>query len=115
MVTFIIFCIGLSVLIIIVNYVLAPKSLYSEKVSAYECGFDPVGTPRSLFDIHFYLVSILFIIFDSEITFLFPWAAFLNNISNVGFLAALLFIIILTAGLVYEWNLGVLRWKGYTS
>lgn len=114
MITFIIFSIGLSVLIIVVNYVLAPKAFYSEKVSAYECGFDPYGTPRSLFDIHFYLVSILFIIFDLEITFLFPWAAFLKHISNTGFLAAILFIIILIAGLIYEWNLGVLRWKSYT-
>lgn len=115
MTTFVIFCIGLSVLIVIVNYVLAPKSLYSEKVSAYECGFDPYGMPRSLFDIHFYLVSILFIIFDLEITFLFPWAAFLNQISNLGFLVAIVFIVVLTAGLVYEWNLGVLRWKTYTA
>lgn len=114
MITFITFCIGLAVLIVIVNYTLAPKALYSEKVSAYECGFDPYGTPRNLFDIHFYLVSILFIIFDLEITFPFPWAAFLNNISNLGFAAAIIFILILTAGLIYEWNLGVLRWKSYT-
>ena len=80
MVTFIIFCISLSVLIIIVNYVLAPKSLYSEKVSAYECGFDPYGTPRSLFDIHFYLVSILFIIFDLEITFPFSVGGLFKSI-----------------------------------
>jgi len=102
MATFIVLSIGLSALIVIVNYILAPKALYSEKVSAYECGFDPYGTPRNLFDIHFYLVSILFIILDLEITFLFPWAAFLENINNFGFISMLLFLFILTAGLFYE-------------
>ena len=72
MTLFLLISISLPTLIVIVNYVLAPKSYYAEKVSAYECGFDPYGSPRNLFDIHFYLVSILFIIFDLEITFLFP-------------------------------------------
>ena len=102
MVTFIILSIGLATIIVIVNYVLAPKALYSEKVSAYECGFDPYGSPRNLFDIHFYLVSILFIVFDLEITFLFPWVACLNLISNFGFISMFIFLFILIAGLFYE-------------
>lgn len=102
MLTFIIFSIGLATLIVVVNYVLAPKALYGDKVSAYECGFDPYGSPRNLFDIHFYLVSILFIIFDLEITFLFPWAYFLENMSNIGFGAMMTFLLILTLGLYYE-------------
>jgi NADH-quinone oxidoreductase subunit A len=113
MLTFIIFSIGLATLIVVVNYMLAPKALYGDKVSAYECGFDPYGSPRNLFDIHFYLVSILFIIFDLEITFLFPWAYFLENMSNTGFSAMMTFLLILTLGLYYEWNLGALRWKNY--
>jgi len=115
MILFIILSIGLATLIVVVNYALAPKALYSEKVSAYECGFDPFGSPRNLFDIHFYLVSILFIVFDLEITFLFPWVACLDLISNFGFVSMFIFLFILTAGLFYEWNLGVLRWKTYSS
>jgi len=97
-----------------VNYLLAPKALYSEKVSAYECGFDPYGSSRNLFDIHFYIISILFIIFDLEITFLFPWVLTLANINLFGFIAMLIFLAILTLGLAYEWNLGALKWKSYT-
>ena len=115
MAVFIIGSIVLASLIIIVNYVLAPKALYTEKVSAYECGFDPYGSPRALFDIHFYIVSILFIIFDLEITFLFPWVKSVTHINNFGFLSLLGFLFILTVGLAYEWNLGVLKWKRYTE
>ena len=99
---YILLCIGLASLIVVINYVSAPKAFYSEKVSAYECGFDPYGTPRNLFDIHFYLVSILFIVFDLEVTFLFPWAACLHSISNYGAMCAVIFLLILTVGLIYE-------------
>jgi NADH-quinone oxidoreductase subunit A len=115
MITFIIGSILLSFLIVIINYLLAPKAAYGEKLSVYECGFDPKGSPRSLFDIHFYLVSILFIIFDLEITFLFPWAACAYNLSIFGLSSVFIFIIILIIGLVYEWNAGILRWKEYTE
>lgn len=102
MITFIILSLGLAAIIVVVNYVLAPKALYSEKVSAYECGFDPFSSPRNLFDIHFYLVSILFIVFDLEITYLFPWVACLELISNFGIISMFIFLFILTAGLFYE-------------
>jgi NADH-quinone oxidoreductase subunit A len=92
---------------------IATKSFYREKVSAYECGFNPFGSSRSLFDIHFYLISILFIIFDLEIVFLFPWAINLVTISNSGSNAMAIFLIILAMGLFYEWRLGILHWKSY--
>ena len=111
---FFILSIGIAICIVILNYLLAPKALYSNKVSAYECGFDPYGSPRNLFDIHFYLVSILFIVFDLEITYLFPWVACLELIPNFGIISMFIFLAILTAGLFYEWNLGVLRWKNYS-
>lgn len=113
MTLFVFISIGLSAIIVLVNYLLAPKALYGDKVSAYECGFDPFGSPRQLFDIHFYIVSILFIIFDLEITFLFPWVANMEMVSNGGNMAVLIFLIILILGLFYEWATGVLRWKSY--
>ncbi len=102
MTVFVLCSLGLAVLIMAVNYLLAPKALYSEKVSAYECGFDPYGSPRNLFDIHFYLVSILFIIFDLEITFLFPWVISFAHLNTLGFFSMLMFLAILTLGLAYE-------------
>ena len=83
----------------------------AEKISAYECGFDPFDDARSRFDIQFYLVSILFIIFDLEVTFLFPWALTLNKISYFGFWSMMVFLLILTIGFVYEWRKGALDWS----
>ena len=84
---------------------------YPEKLSAYECGFDPFDDARSRFDIRFYLVSILFIIFDLEVAFLFPWAVSLNKIGLFGFWSMMVFLLILTIGFVYEWQKGALDWE----
>ncbi|QNT78879.1 NADH-quinone oxidoreductase subunit A [Entomobacter blattae] len=83
---------------------------YTEKVSAYECGFEAFENARHRFDVRFYLVSILFIIFDLEIAFLFPWAVGLSKIGLFGFLSMVLFLAILTVGFVYEWCKGALEW-----
>lgn len=82
-----------------------------EKVSAYECGFDPFDDARSRFDVRFYLVAILFIIFDLEVTFLFPWAVSLNRIGFFGFWSMMVFLIVLTIGFIYEWKKGALEWE----
>lgn len=87
------------------------SSTYPEKLSAYECGFDPFGDARSRFDIRFYLVSILFIIFDLEVTFFFPWAVPLNKIDLFGFWSMMAFLLILTIGFLYEWKRGALDWE----
>lgn len=82
------------------------SSTYPEKLSAYECGFDPSGDARSRFDIRFYLVSILFIILDPEVTFSFPWAVPLNKIDLFGSWSMMAFLLILTIGFLYEWKRG---------
>jgi NADH-quinone oxidoreductase subunit A len=97
--------------IIVVAAVLGPRRTYSEKASAYECGFEPFGDARDTFDVHFYLVAIMFIIFDIEIAFLFPWAQASWVSSFSARLVALLFLFILAVGLRFEWRLGLLRWK----
>ncbi|WP_374698861.1 NADH-quinone oxidoreductase subunit A [Wolbachia endosymbiont (group B) of Limnophora tigrina] len=83
----------------------------SEKLSTYECGFNPLSGTRKNFDIKFYLVSILFIIFDLEIAFLFPWAVSLSKISYGGFWSMMVFLAILTIGFIYEWCKGALEWE----
>nr|YP_001315092.1 NADH dehydrogenase subunit 3 [Chlorokybus atmophyticus]ABO15133.1 NADH dehydrogenase subunit 3 [Chlorokybus atmophyticus] len=82
-----------------------------EKISAYECGFDPFDDARNRFDVRFYLVAILFIIFDLEVTFLFPWAVTLNRLNLLGFWTMMVFLIILTIGFIYEWKKGALEWE----
>ena len=94
-----------------VPFVLAPRNNDKEKLSTYECGFDPFGDARSKFDIRFYLVAILFIIFDLEIAFLFPWAITLGKIGVVGFVSMMVFLLILTIGFIYEWSKGALEWE----
>ncbi|MDM8335244.1 NADH-quinone oxidoreductase subunit A [Wolbachia pipientis] len=83
----------------------------SEKLSTYECGFNPLSRARKNFDIKFYLVSILFIIFDLEIAFLFPWAVSLSKISYCGFWSMMIFLAVLTIGFIYEWCKGALEWE----
>ena len=97
--------------VVIVAVVLGPRRTYSEKASAYECGFEPFGDARDTFDVHFYLVAIMFIIFDIEIAFLFPWAQASWTASFASRSVALLFLFILAVGLAFEWRLGLLRWK----
>lgn len=83
----------------------------SEKLSAYECGFEAFDDARNKFDVRFYLVAILFIIFDLEVAFLFPWAVSLGEIGMFGFWSMVVFLGVLTVGLVYEWNKGALDWE----
>jgi NADH:ubiquinone oxidoreductase subunit 3 (subunit A) len=102
---------ALACIILGLAFIFATRKADPEKISAYECGFDPFDDARSRFDIQFYLVSILFIIFDLEVTFLFPWALTLNRISYFGFWSMMVFLIILTIGFVYEWKKGALDWS----
>jgi NADH-ubiquinone oxidoreductase chain 3 len=103
----------LSLILTGVSFLFASSSTAHEpeKLSAYECGFDPFDDARSRFDIRFYLVSILFIIFDLEVAFLFPWAVSLNKIGIFGFWSMMIFLLILTVGFVYEWMKGALDWE----
>jgi NADH-quinone oxidoreductase subunit A len=89
----------------------ARQKPYAEKLSAYECGFEAFDDARRRFDVRFYLVSILFIIFDLEVAFLFPWAVSLSRIGLFGFLSMLGFLAVLTVGFLYEWNKGALEWE----
>ncbi|MDG5494508.1 MULTISPECIES: NADH-quinone oxidoreductase subunit A [Azospirillaceae] len=88
-----------------------PKKPDSEKLSAYECGFEAFDDARSKFDVRFYLVAILFIIFDLEVAFLFPWAISLGGIGMFGFWSMMIFLGILTVGFIYEWKKGALEWE----
>jgi NADH:ubiquinone oxidoreductase subunit 3 (subunit A) len=101
----------LAIVLLAVSFVLATRKPDPEKVSAYECGFDPFDDARSRFDVQFYLVAILFIIFDLEVTFLFPWALVLNKVSLFGFWSMMVFLLVLTIGFVYEWRKGALDWS----
>lgn len=101
----------LSFIIFILSYVLIPQKSDQEKVSAYECGFNPFDDARDTFDVRFYLVAILFLIFDLEVSFLFPWSLVLREIGLFGFCSMILFLIILTIGFLYEWYKGALEWE----
>ncbi len=101
----------LSLGFLILNFAFSPKNPDPEKLSAYECGFEPFNDSRMEFDIRFYLVAILFIIFDLEIAFLFPWAITLGNIGLFGFFSMMVFLFILTIGFIYEWKKGALDWE----
>ena len=101
----------LSVAIYGLSYGVVPKEVDLEKSSAYECGFDPFEESRGKFDVHFYLVSILFIIFDLEISYLFPWGLVLNKIQLFGYLVMIYFLTVLTIGFYYEWKKGALEWE----
>ena len=108
---FIFIALGLSVGFIILNFLFAPQNPDAEKLSAYECGFEPFSDSRMEFDVRFYLVAILFIIFDLEIAFLFPWAVSLGSIGSLGFWSMMIFLFILTIGFIYEWKKGALEWE----
>ena len=108
---FLIIALGLSVAFIVLNFILSPKKPDPEKLSAYECGFEAFDDSRIEFDVRFYLVAILFIIFDLEIAFLFPWAITLGNIGLLGFCSMMIFLFILTVGFIYEWKKGALDWE----
>ncbi len=96
---------------IALGFVLAPNKPDSEKLSPYECGFEAFEDARMKFDVRYYLVAILFIIFDLEIAFLFPWAMVLQKIGMAGYMAMAIFLGILVIGFIYEWKKGALEWE----
>jgi len=102
---------ALAGLILIATFVIARQRPDAEKLSPYECGFEPFEDARGRFDVRFYLVAILFIIFDLEVAFLFPWAVSLGNIGVFGFWSMMIFLGVLTIGFVYEWKKGALEWE----
>ena len=108
---FILLGIGFGVGPLLAGFVLGPRRPDTEKNSAYECGFEPFEDAHMKFDVRYYLVAILFIIFDLEIAFLFPWAVVLDEIGMFGLLAMFLFLAILVVGFVYEWMKGALEWE----
>ena len=108
---FLIIAAGLCVFMVIASFIVGKQNPDADKLSAYECGFDAFEDCRTKFDVRFYLVAILFIIFDLEIAFLFPWAVSLGNIGLVGFWSMVTFLVILTVGFIYEWNKGALEWE----
>ena len=100
--------IGLALLIL--GFILGPRRPDAEKLSPYECGFDAFGDARMKFDVRYYLVAILFIIFDLEIAFLFPWAVSLDTVGTFGLVSMGVFLAILVVGFIYEWKKGALEW-----
>ena len=108
---FLILALTISVGAIFSSLVVGESNSYADKNSTYECGFEPFDDSRNRFEVKFYLVAILFIIFDLEIAFLFPWAISLGNIGLLGFYSMMAFLFILTIGFIYEWKKGALEWE----
>ena len=101
---------ALGVLLLVLGYLFAPRSPDSEKLSPYECGFEAFEDSRMKFDVRYYLVAILFIVFDLEIAFLFQWAVALDTIGIVAMAAMGVFLLVLVVGFIYEWKKGALEW-----
>ena len=101
---------ALGLVLILAAVIVAVRNPDAEKTSAYECGFNPFDDARMKFDIRFYLVSILFIIFDLEVAFLFPWAVSFKDLGALGFWSMMVFLAVLTIGFAYEWKKGALEW-----
>ena len=108
---FILVGLGVGVAPLVLGKLLGPNRPDPEKLSPYECGFEAFEDARMKFDVRYYLVAILFILFDLEIAFLFPWAVVVNEIGMPGFLAMMLFLAILVVGFIYEWMKGALEWE----
>jgi NADH-quinone oxidoreductase subunit A len=108
---FIVFGLGLGCLLLAVGTFVAPRRPDPQKLSPYECGFEAFEDARMKFDVRYYLVAILFILFDLEIAFLFPWAVVLPEIGFFGFASMMIFLLILVIGFVYEWKKGALEWE----
>ncbi len=108
---FLALAVGLGVILVAAALVIAVRNPDPEKVSAYECGFNAFDDARMKFDVRFYLVAILFIIFDLEVAFLFPWAVAFKDVGTVGFWSMMVFLAVLTIGFVYEWRKGALEWE----
>ena len=102
--------VGLSVVIVVASLIIVPQHPDAEKLSAYECGFEAFDDARRQFDVRFYLVAILFIIFDLEIAFLFPWAVSLDAVGLFGLISMGIFLAVLVVGFIYEWKKGALEW-----
>ncbi len=107
---FFLIAIFLALVIVILSYVLSIQNPETEKLSAYECGFEPYEDARNIFDVKFYLVAILFILFDIETMFLLPWSVSVSQLSVLGFWSMIDFIIELGVGFVYVWYIGALEW-----
>ncbi len=101
----------MGVVMLVLGFILSPRRPDAEKQSPYECGFEAFEDARMQFDVRYYLVAILFIIFDLEIAFLFPWGVVLDQIGWAGFWAMMVFLDLLTVGFVYEWKKGALEWE----
>ena len=110
-IVFLLIAIGLSCAMVVASLLVSPNRPDAEKLSAYECGFEAFDDARHKFDVRFYLVAILFIIFDLEIAFLFPWAVSLGAVGMFGFWSMVTFLGVLTIGLIYEWKKGALDWE----
>jgi len=102
---------AIAVIAVVASWIVAPQRPDSEKLSPYECGFEPFDDSRGRFDVRFYLVALLFIVFDLEVAFLFPWAVSLGDIGLFGFWSMIFFLVILTVGFIYEWRKGALEWE----
>lgn len=102
---------AVAAIMVFSSMIVAKQKPDSEKLSAYECGFEPFNDARNKFDVRFYLLSILFIVFDLEVAFLFPWAVALRHIGALGFWAMMLFVVDLVVGFVYAWKKGALDWE----
>ena len=108
---FILFGVTVGAVLLAVGTLLSPNRPDAEKLSPYECGFEAFEDARMKFDVRYYLIAILFILFDLEIAFLFPWAVVFHEIGTFGFLAMVLFLTILVVGFIYEWKKGALEWE----
>ncbi|GAB4208586.1 MAG: NADH-quinone oxidoreductase subunit A [Tibeticola sp.] len=103
--------VAIGILPLVFGFILGPNRPDPEKNSPYECGFEAFEDARMKFDVRYYLVAILFILFDLEIAFLFPWAVALRDVGSAGFVAVLIFLAILVVGFIYEWKKGALDWE----
>jgi NADH-quinone oxidoreductase subunit A len=110
LVVFVGVALGIGLVLLIAPFLVAYQQPDPEKLSAYECGFNAFDDARMKFDVRFYLVAILFIIFDLEVSFLFPWAVAFKQVGVYGFWAMMLFLAVLTIGFIYEWKKGALEW-----
>jgi NADH-quinone oxidoreductase subunit A len=108
---FILIALGMGIMPLVLTMVVAEQRPDAEKLSAYECGFEAFEDARMHFDVRFYLVAILFVIFDLETAFLFPWAVVLDQIGIFGFIEMMMFLLILLVGYIYAWNKGALQWE----
>ena len=108
---FILVGLAAGVLFILLGTILGPKHHYAEKDAPYECGFEAFENARMKFDVRYYLVAILFILFDLEVAFMLPWAVVFKDLGAYGVWSMLVFIVVLTVGFVYEWKKGALEWE----